>query len=218
MNEDRNRQSGPADPHVARTRIGTPLAGAALALLALGFVAAGCGHDQHKRAETYGGAETDIVAVPAYDAGSPGESAQAAVLDGGADVTVEGAMEAVPGDGSMPPDIIVTASNTDVVPGEVIDIAVQATPDVVEMSLWDGMGDRQALAYDADAKAWRVSYRVPLKLPWERTGLAITAKNEANRWCRAWVFIEMQQATPLADTTGVQVAPLAGEVTGPGAR
>lgn len=214
MNEDRNRQLGAAGAHEARMRIGTRLGGAALAVLALGFVAAGCSHDGHRSAETYGDAETDIVAVPAYDGGA--QAVQAAVQDMHGESGVADLPPAQPGDGSMPPDIIATASNTRVVPGEVIEIAVQATPDVVEMSLWDGIGDRQALVYDAGAKAWRISYRVPLQLPWERTGLAITAKNEASRWCRSWVFIEMQKAAPLADTAGVIEQPLAEEAPEPG--
>lgn len=218
MNENRNRQLGTAPAGADRPRIGWPLAGAALAVLATAFVAAGCGHERHRSAETYGEAGTDVVAVPAYDAGGSGETAQAAVLESGTEGAARDAMEAAPGDGSMPPDIIVTASNTRVVPGEVIDVAVQATPDVVEVSLWDGIGDRQALVYDMDARAWRVSYRVPLKLPWERTGLAITAKNEANRWCRSWVFIEMEKSAPLADTAGVGEAPLAEDVPEPGER
>jgi len=216
MNEDRSRQLGSEGAGAARRGIRRPLAGAALAVLAAGLVAAGCGHEQHRSAETYGG-ETDVVAVPAYETGGQAQAAQAALLEA-TEPARDTALEAQPGDGSMPPDIIVTASNTQVAPGEVIDIAVQATPDVTEMSLWDGVGDRQALVYDADAKSWRVSYRVPLKLPWERTGLAITAKNEAQRWCRAWVFIEMQGAAPLADTAGVEPQPLAEEVSEPGER
>ena len=68
------------------------------------------------------------------------------------------------------------------------------------------------------AKAWRVSYRVPLQLPWERTGLAITAKNESQRWCRSWVFIEMEKTAPLADTAGTVMQPLAEGVPEPDER
>jgi hypothetical protein len=184
-------------------------------MAACAIVAAGCG-SQEKRSAAVDSGDADVVTVPVFETSGEAHVAHAAQA-GGVEATGSGAA-AQAGDGTMPPDIIVTASNTVVAPGEVIDITVQATPDVTEMSLWDGLNDRQALAYDSDAKAWRVSYRVPLRLPWERTGLAITAKNEAQRWCRAWVFIQAASAAPLADTAGVHTQPLAEDVDAPGGR
>jgi hypothetical protein len=212
MQLDRNRQFGPGRACDARSRGWRGLAGAALALAAFGIVASGCG-SQEQRSASVGAGEAGVVTVPAYETSGEANTVHA-VVSGATEI----GPAAQPGDGTMPPDIIVTASNTIVAPGEVIDIVVQATPDVTEMSLWDGLNDRQALAYDSDAKAWRVSYRVPLKLPWERTGLAITAKNDGQRWCRSWVFIQMASAAPLADTAGVETQPLAEEVAETGER
>lgn len=168
-------------------------AGALAALAVLMMAAAGCGSSQHETRVT--AEDPGTVIVPAFEAhaedtdrGGPAEGVRTAALEEGGAVT------------GFPPDIIVTASDSVAAPGGVIEIAVEATPDVTEMSLWDGYGDRQALVYDAEARAWRVSYRVPLRLPWERAGLSVTARNADGRWCRAWVFVRTQPATPMAES------------------
>lgn len=207
MNQDRNGHS----IYAGDTRTGAgPWPLAALALLATLAFAAGCGSNRGSKAED--GDVATVVAVPAYETSADAHASHAAMPG---EVAVQ-ATQPVAEAGGMPPDIIVTASSTSVTPGEVIDVVVQATPDVTEVSLWDGLNDRQALAWDADAKAWHVSYRVPLRLPWARTGLAITAKNDAQRWCRSWVFIEMQQTAPPADSAATGPAPLAEEAPGSG--
>lgn len=161
-------------------------AGLVLGLTAMVAVAAGCGMEKRKVAAE---PVEQTVVVPAVESHATLQQAAVASLGGIERQDAPAAMAE-----GFPPDIIVTASDTVAAPGEVIDIVVQATPDVTEMSLWDGYGDRQALHYDESAKAWRVSYRVPLRLPWERTGLAVTAKNESNRWCRSWIFVRSQAA------------------------
>jgi len=215
MQQDRNQQGQSGRARTVRLRSWRVIGVATVAMGAIGFLAAGCGSEagSGRTADT---ADEAVVTVPAYETSGEVHAAQVAEHEMLAAESPEALAQAVPGDGTMPPSIIVTASNTVVAPGEVIDIAVQATPDVTEMSLWDGVGDRQALAYDADARAWRVSYRVPLRLPWERTGLAVTAKNEGGRWCRSWLFIEMEKVAPVADTAGVMTQPLAKDVAEPG--
>ncbi len=202
------------------------LAAFALAIGVVGGIVTGCGSNENVAVDDAGDGGATVT-VPAYETSR--DAVDASVAPAPVQVPAsetDDATGAAPG--AMPPDILVTASQTVVEPGDVIDIAVQATPDVTEMTLWDGIHDRQALTYDADAKAWRVSYRVPLHLPWARTGLAITAKNDAQRWCRSWVFIESpaaaqtagadgSEASPVAvDSTGTQ--PLARDVSGPGER
>jgi hypothetical protein len=90
------------------------------------------------------------------------------------------------------PDLAVTVADTVVVPGDRVQVLVESSPDVTEMSLWDGMQDRQALTYDASTKFWMGTYRVPLKPTWQRVGLSVTAKNEAGRWHRVWVFLNVK--------------------------
>jgi hypothetical protein len=179
----------------------------------LGLLAAalaGCGGGERRTAshDLDSGA---MVTVPVHETSRDVRAlaAAATALDGVQSERPSGGSPAPVPEGGMPPDIVVSASNTRVVPGEVIDIVVEATPDVVEMSLWDGIGGRLPMVYDADLRAWHVAYRVPLKLPWERTGLAVTAKNEDRRWRRAWVFIETQRPGSLADSSGGAAAPLA---------
>ena len=50
---------------------------------------------------------------------------------------------------AWPPDMVVSISDTLVSPGEVIEIVAQATPDVVEILLWDGIGEKEPFYFDA---------------------------------------------------------------------
>ena len=81
--------------------------------------------------------------------------------------------------------------STVVAPGEPISFTVYGTPDVTEMSLSDGIGDRQAFVHDARGDVWRVDYRVPLRPRQERIGLSVTARNDLGRWRRVWVFLQV---------------------------
>lgn len=153
--------------------------------LAASAALAGCGADrtgsQHATADTRA---VEPLAQPAEAvpvSSQPAMPAQAEVVPRIAPVS-----ESATG---MAPDIIVSVTDTLVRPGQAMEFNVDATPDVEVMELWDGIHDRQAFHYDVDAKAWRLTYRVPLTLPWERTGISITARNASNRWARKWVFI-----------------------------
>jgi hypothetical protein len=175
------------------------MGGALAAVAALMVVAAGCG-DARNDTVADSGVTPGTVIIPAYETSADIQmAASSGEAEGLTTANETGGGSAAAG---FPPDIIVTASDSVAAPGEVIEIMVQGTPDVTEVSLWDGYGDRQALVYDAEAKAWRVAYRVPLRLPWERTGLAITAKNDSQRWCRSWVFVRTREDTPMAAEVG----------------
>lgn len=91
----------------------------------------------------------------------------------------------------LPPEIALGEIPNVVMPGEPVAITVYGTPDVTEMSLWDGLNDRQALVHDANGDVWRVDYRVPLRPKSERLGLSVTAKNDQGRWRRLWVFLQV---------------------------
>jgi hypothetical protein len=82
----------------------------------------------------------------------------------------------------------------------VIEIAAETSPDVVEVTLRDGLGTTQPFAYDTAAKAWRVLYRVPLKAKTQTLGLSIKATNSLHRWKRVWLFPNREGAG--ADSSG----------------
>ena len=94
---------------------------------------------------------------------------------------------------SLPPDLSATVMDTEVSPGESVELYVEATPDVVEMTLWDGLHDKQSLSYDSEAKVWHGAYRVPLSTETGRIGLSVTARNDASRWRRVWVFLTVSR-------------------------
>lgn len=104
------------------------------------------------------------------------------------------------------PDLDVTTSDTLVYRRDLVDVTARSTHDAVEVVLWDGLGDRQALVYDASASVWRGRYRVPLKTPSDRLGLSVTAKNAEQRWHRVWVFLSIRDERPTpeagADSVG----------------
>ena len=99
---------------------------------------------------------------------------------------------------SLPPDIAVTVGDTLVVPGENVELLAQASVDVIGISLSDGLHNGIAFAYDGDARAWRTSYRVPLRPHGDRISLSVTAKNDVGRWCRHWVFLSVDRGTTTA--------------------
>ncbi|MGH7725922.1 MAG: hypothetical protein ACREOU_10900 [Candidatus Eiseniibacteriota bacterium] len=103
-------------------------------------------------------------------------------------------------DDSTPPDAHILLEDTLVEPGETVEIVVHTTPDANRVLLSDGLQDPQALVRDAGSNTWRVNYRVPLRPQHERWGLSVTAKNEANRWRRVWVFLELPKETSEASS------------------
>jgi hypothetical protein len=96
--------------------------------------------------------------------------------------------------GSMPPEVDVAVVDTLVAPGQAVELVAHGTPDVDRIALKDGNGDTLPFVKDADGKAWRVTYRMPLKPRYERAGLSVTAHTEAHRWRRVWVFVHVQGA------------------------
>jgi len=100
--------------------------------------------------------------------------------------------ESVPAD-SLPPDVVARAAEGVASPGGTVEVAAQASPDVVEVFLWDGIGRKQSFAYDSTANCWRARYRVPLSIAGDRIGLSVTAKNGLDLRSRVWVFVRIER-------------------------
>ncbi|HKQ59107.1 MAG TPA: hypothetical protein VJY35_14700 [Candidatus Eisenbacteria bacterium] len=156
----------------------------ALASIALVCLAVGCGQEKKHassttRAVASGNASPDLVAASAPSA-MPIELSQESQT--GADEEV-----AKLGD-APPPEVTASVADTLVIPGTIIDITAEGSPDVTEVTLSDGIGRKQAFTYDAGSALWHTSYRVPMRVP-ERLGLSVTATNSLSRWRRVWVFV-----------------------------
>jgi len=168
---------------IARTkRVAVITASAVVAFLALG-----CGQQNEQAAVGTGASAVDktsqaVVAstrTPTPEAGLGREGLQAGSVD------------------SLPPDVTAFAPDTLIVPGAVVEITAQGSTDVTSITLTDGIGHKYPMLYDADAKAFRVHYRVPLKTHIDRLGLSITATNGTNRWKRVWVFLKIEGGVPM---------------------
>jgi hypothetical protein len=155
-----------------------------LGSLTLSVLLSSCGGHKSVSAETQ--AQSTIPPIESVVLGSQGG------------VMAASAIQSSPSDSesvsetSLPPDLSATVMDTEVTPGESVQLYVEATPDVVEMTLWDGLHDKQSLTYDSEAKVWHGSYRVPLSST-GRIGLSVTARNDASRWRRVWVFLTVNR-------------------------
>jgi hypothetical protein len=95
---------------------------------------------------------------------------------------------------SEPPDVIASIADSLSLPGSVVTVVATGSPDVVSMTLADGLGRSKTLAYDSNTKLWTTTYRVPLKAASERVGLSVTAKNAQEQWRRVWLFPAARQS------------------------
>jgi len=166
------------------------LAFGALALMAL--TAAGCGRSSHKSSSVDTGANAqEAPALPqeatyaTYRHDEPGDFEPS----GEPKSQIPMARSGDP----QPPDLEVMTSDTTVERRDRVDVTARTTADAVEVVMWDGIGDRQALIYDEAANVWRGSYRVPLNTPADRLGLSVTAKDGEKRWRRVWVFLTIHE-------------------------
>jgi len=159
-------------------------AAAAMAVLALG-----CGEQkQHAAIETGGAAVEQVAQTPA-------------VIAAASTPTPEAGVTTIVGDGqvkedSLPPDVTAAAPDSSIAPGTIIEITAEASTDATSLILMDRLGHKYPFSYDAEAKAWRVHYRVPLKTEVDRLGLSVTATSGTNRFKRVWVFLKIQGGVP----------------------
>jgi len=153
------------------------------------FLALGCGEQKERAA-----VETSAARVAAV------EQTSSAVVAATRTTTPQAGME---GTGlttsadSLPPDVTALAPDSLVVPGNVVEITAQASSDAATLTLTDGLGHKYPFVYDAEAKAWRVHYRVPIQTHIDRLGLSVTATSGANRWKRVWVFLKIEGGVPV---------------------
>jgi len=93
----------------------------------------------------------------------------------------------------LPPDMTVSVDDTLVAPGEAVEFTVTGTDDVSEIALSDGRDDPMPFVHEAGTSVWHATYRMPLKPRHDRLGVSVTARNEANRWRRVWVFLSVDR-------------------------
>ena len=155
----------------------------AITSLALACLAVGCArHEDTRSAAAPSGSQHVVAASTELATAAPGSQQN---VPTGEDVVAVG--------DSLPPDVSASVADTLVIPGSIIDLTAEGSPDVVQVTLADGIGRRQAFSFDAGTNLWHASYRVPVKMP-ERLGLSITAKNAQGRWRRVWVFVTAAKA------------------------
>lgn len=157
-------------------------AGLLLVAIALGLLITSCGGEKTK-------ATSSAVVTP-----SATDAAVASVTETAE--SIERSAHAAQSLGGEPspnaiPDLDCAVTRTNVAPGDTVEVIARTTPDAVSVTLSDGYQDPQALTHDPTSNLWRGVYRVPLHASWERLGLSVTARNDANRWRRVWVFLTL---------------------------
>ncbi|HET9951456.1 MAG TPA: hypothetical protein VFS09_06635 [Candidatus Eisenbacteria bacterium] len=175
------------------------------ASLAIVLMAVGCGREEtNASAGATSGASKGVTRVAASQTGGPREEAVGGIALTSATPEAPAA-EAGSGEGestesptyegsaasqaaSEPPDVVASIADSVAVPGAVVTVVATGSPDVVSMTLADGIGKTKALAYDSSAGVWTTTYRVPLRASSERVGFSITARNAHQQWRRVWLF------------------------------
>ena len=163
--------------------------------VAAGVVLSGCG----SRADSSGPVSAN---EPAVVSGSTSEvqavaaAAQPAPVQSGLSVQDLATRE------GLPPDLSVSVGDTSVVPGQVVEFTVVGTEDVSQVALSDGRDEPTPFVREAGTNVWHAQYRMPLRPRQERLGVSVTARNDAERWRRVWVFLSLEGAgqTPAAET------------------
>lgn len=175
-----------------RAMIGAWVGATVIALVATVAMLESCASDSRgTRAASYGdptGPANRQAVVVSTDGLS--EAAHAQVLEGETSDPLR----------SVPPDLVVAASDTFVTAGQPIEVRVQGTTDITEMALSDGRGDAIPMVRDSVGDTWRVNYRVPLRPHADRLGLAVTAKNDSQRWRRVWLFLQVDDGKQQVET------------------
>ena len=145
---------------------------------------AGCGGGENASKVANSGAQTGAIepftSVASADASEAPRTPQLPVS------------ESVPAD-SLAPDVLARVTESVAAPGGSVEITAQASDDVVELFLWDGIGRKQSFAYDSTANVWRARYRVPLGIQGDKIGLSVTAKNGLDLRSRVWVFVRIER-------------------------
>lgn len=170
----------------------------------LAFMAMGCGQKREGQVAS-GIAETPVPAHVAL-AGQTQEQATPTetgtrIESAGTATTAEGAIDAAVAE-SLPPEIDATVSEEPVLPGSVIEISAVGSSDVTEMIVTDARGKTYPMTRIEESGAWRVFYRIPIKVSGDRVALSVTGRNGVNQWQRVWVFPRVVREEANADSSG----------------
>ena len=181
------------------------VAGSFLMLL----VALGCGNEEKKISATNSDAQGKATvalsaATTAGGTGSTPSTITSGVMEsdgGAAQLEATGQATASEQDIALPPEVVVSAPDSLVVPGSIVQVTAEGSSDVTEVMLSDGRGQSRPFVFDATANVWRASYRVPLRSTTERLGLSVTATNGGSRWKRVWIFLQVlpKQTTAITE-------------------
>lgn len=164
-----------------RARSLVTLAGSALVLLAL----AGCGTDETDSSST----DSHVQAAAATPVTT--QSNAVARQAGGGSSSQVAASAASDSGYAPPPELELAGPDSVVAPGDVIEVTAQATPDAEQLVIWDGVGDHEAMTYDADARVWRARVRLPLRPRTDRVAISVTAYDGSRHWRRRWLFVNV---------------------------
>jgi hypothetical protein len=174
-----------------------------VALTVVALTAVGCG--QKREGEMTSSAPTPgpvaLAGHSTVEQASHTETSTALESAGTAGSGEQGAVDAVAAE-SLPPEIDATVAETPVEPGTVIEISAIGSSDVTEMVLRDALGKSYPMTRNEETGAWRVFYRVPMKVHTDRLALSVTARNGVNQWRRVWVFPTVIQVEATSDSTG----------------
>lgn len=175
-----------------------------LCITAVAFLAVGCGQKREGEVTSNVAATPGPVALAGHTTLEQASAADAATGLESAEPAgsgQEGALDAAAAE-SLPPEIDATVSETPVAPGTVIEISAIGSSDVTEMVLRDALGKTYPMTRIEETGAWRVFYRIPMKVAGDRVALSVTAKNGVNQWKRIWVFPNVMREEASTDSTG----------------
>lgn len=170
----------------------------------LAFMAMGCG--QKREGQVTSGVDATPAPGQVALAGQTQEQATLTetgtrIEPAGTAITTDGALDAAVTE-SLPPEIDATVSAEPVQPGSVIEISAVGSSDVTEMVVTDARGKTFPMTRIEETGAWRVFYRIPMKVAGDRVALSVTAKNGVNQWQRVWVFPNVVREEATADSSG----------------
>jgi hypothetical protein len=163
--------------------LGVEVIGLIAGAFAIGLIAGGCGEKSTGQMSATSGSAPAAVSEP---------GATTAVVASQTSGATQPEGDYVASADSLPPEVEAAVLDSLVIPGAAVEITAQASPDAMELTLWDGLGKRQPFVYDEPGKVWRAFYRVPLKSA-DRVGLSVTAKNNSSHWRRVWVFLDVDR-------------------------
>ena len=171
----------------------------AVAFLAIAY---GCGQKREGGAVSDAGTTPGPVALAERTVSQPTvptEATTGSVTDPG---TAQGGSVDAAAAESLPPEIDATVTEGLITPGTVIEISAVGSSDVTEMVLQDSRGKTYPMTRVDETAAWRVYYRIPMKVTGDRLALSVTAKNGVNQWRRVWVFPKVGREEASADSNG----------------